>query len=79
MALCSGLKEGDSVVVTHLPPGWTDDLPEEDQEAIRLILGKPIRFEGYEENDRAEVSFVDDRGHIHFMYLRSEFVGPLAP
>jgi len=61
MALGLNLREGDPVVVTHLPAGWLNDLPPEDQDGIRAVLGAPIRFEAYEADDRVEVSFIDAR------------------
>lgn len=32
----------DTVVLTAIPQGFVDDLPEEAQQAIREIVGKPV-------------------------------------
>ena len=77
MPLDRGCVEGDAVVLTHLPPGWLDGLPPEDQAAITAILGRPIQFSEYDVDYEGfvEVVFVDDRGHIHYLNVRAEFVG----
>ncbi len=35
-------KPGEKVILKALPPGFTDDLPEEDRRAISAAVGKPI-------------------------------------
>jgi len=37
-------KPGDMVVLEGLSPGFLDDLPLEEQIAIRAVIGKPIKF-----------------------------------
>jgi hypothetical protein len=76
IALGSDSNAGDPVVVTHLPAGWLDDLPPEDQAAITAILGRRIQFSEYDvdHEGHVEVVFVDGRGHTHFMNVRAEFV-----
>jgi hypothetical protein len=76
MALDPGCVEGDAVVLTHLPAGWLDDLPPEDQAAITAILGRPIQFSEYDVDHEGyvELVFVDNRGHIHYLNVRTEFV-----
>jgi hypothetical protein len=76
IALGSDSTAGDPVVVTHLPAGWLDDLPPEDQAAITAILGRRIQFSEYDadHDGYVEVVFVDDRGQTHFMNVRAELV-----
>jgi hypothetical protein len=60
--------------LTELPPGFLDDLPEEDQKAILEIVGKPIEFLGYDEDGRAELKFTDGNKVFHSIFVRREFV-----
>lgn len=39
---------GEKVLLKALPPGFTDDLPSEDQQAISEVLGKAVMLRGYE-------------------------------
>ena len=50
---------GERVVLLSLPPGLLDGLPDEDQRAIKAIVGKPVKFLGYDEIGRAELEFDD--------------------
>jgi len=51
-------KPGDMVVLTAVPLGLLDGLPEEDQHAITAIVGKPVLLVGYDDG-RAEIFFDD--------------------
>jgi len=64
------------VVLTELPPGLIDDLPKSDQRAITQIVGEPVLLEGFEDDGRAELQFVDSRKVIHFLYVDPKFIGP---
>lgn len=39
------------VVTFSPPPGWLDDLPEEDKREIRARIGKPVTVQGYRRGD----------------------------
>jgi hypothetical protein len=52
-------RAGQRVVLLVIPPGLLDGLPDEDQRAIRAILGKPVKLLGYDEIGRAELHFDD--------------------
>jgi len=67
-------KVAKKAVVKELPPGWLDDLPREDQEAIIAIVGQPISLLGFDEDGRAELEFTDNHGVIHFIYVDPNFV-----
>ena len=67
-------KRGSQVILTKLPPGFTDDLPLSDQKAILRIVGKPVQFVGFTRDGRAELEFVDDEEVIHFIYVKPEFI-----
>ena len=62
------------VVLKALPPGFLEDLPLEDRNAISKVVGKPITLNGYEEDGRAELEFADSEGVIHFIYVDPKFV-----
>jgi hypothetical protein len=52
-------------ILTRLPAGFLDDLPEEDQKAISGVVGKPIEFVGYDEDGRTELTFTDGNEVFH--------------
>jgi hypothetical protein len=70
------MKRGQKAIVTGLPKGFFDDLPQEDQAAITAIVGKPIRFRGFDDVGRAELEFREADGILHFIYLEPEFIRP---
>ena len=37
---------GETVVLTSIPPGLLDGLPQEDQNAIMAMIGKPVLLVG---------------------------------
>ena len=65
---------GDMVVLTAIPQGFLDDLPEEDQQAIREIVGKPVLLNEYDDAGRAELEFNDREGHPHFIFVAADFI-----
>ncbi len=69
-------KPGEKVILKRLPPGFIDDLPEEDQRAISAVVGKPILLNKYERDGRAELEFRDDEGVDHFIYVDPKFIEP---
>jgi len=50
---------GEMVVLTRIPPGLLDGLPQEDQNAIVAIIGKPVMLVEFDEDGRAELHFDD--------------------
>jgi hypothetical protein len=67
-------KRGDRLVLTQVPPGFLDDLPLEDQQAINAVVGKPIQFNEYDDDGRVELEFEDRNGDTHNIWVRPEFV-----
>jgi len=67
-------KPGDTVVLTEIPHGLVDDLPQADQQAVSEVVGKPIALNGYDDDGRAELQFTDDNGVIHFIYVKPDFI-----
>lgn len=67
-------RPGQDVILTSLPPGLVTGLPRSDQNAIRAIVGKPVKLVEYDADCRAELEFVDKAGHIHFIYVAPSFV-----
>jgi hypothetical protein len=68
------LKRGQAVILEGLPPGFIDDLPDEDQRAISAVIGKPVTLNRYERDGRAELEFTDDEGIIHFIFVHPKFI-----
>jgi hypothetical protein len=64
-------------ILTELPPGFLDDLPEEDQKAILDVVGKPIEFVGYDEDGRAELAFTDTNEVFHSIWVGRDFIRPV--
>jgi hypothetical protein len=65
---------GDTVVLMAVPLGMLDDLPSEDQQAIKEIVGKPILLTQFDEDGRAELEFRDANGNFHTLYVSPEFI-----
>ena len=57
------------VKLLELPPGFADNLPQDDQPALLAAVGKKAKFNGYDEWGRAELEFKDKKGVWHFVYL----------
>ena len=51
-----------------------DDLPEEDQLAIKEIVGKPVLLNEYDDAGRAELEFKDRDGHPHYLFVAPELI-----
>jgi hypothetical protein len=68
---------GGRVILTNLPKGFLDDLPEEDRVAINAVNGKPILLIEYDDIGRAELEFTDRRGVTHSIWVGTEFVRPV--
>lgn len=69
-------KPGMNVLLVEAPPGLLDNLPIEDQQAIREALGKPMLLNGYDDNGRAELEFKDEGGVMHFIYIDPALIRP---
>jgi len=72
---------GEMVVLTRIPPGLLDGLPQEDQNAIVAIIGKPVMLVEFDEDGRAELHFddpfdarTDDYSHTHSIWVTPEFI-----
>jgi len=72
---------GEMVSLRRIPPGLLDGLPEEDQDAIVAIVGKPVLLVGYDDDGRAELHFDDafdgragDYSHTHSIWVPLEFI-----
>jgi len=59
-----------------LPPGLLDGLPEEDQQAIRAVIGKRVVLNEYDLDGRAELEFTDKHEVSHFIYVDPKFIEP---
>jgi hypothetical protein len=64
---------GHMVVLNILPADLLQGLPEEDQAAIRLIIGRPVKFAGYSFG-QAELEFVDGAGDTHSLWVEPSFL-----
>ena len=69
-------KPGDKVVLKALPPGFLDDLPENEQRAISARTGRPIMLMGYDRDERAELEFMAQDDSIHTLYVDLKFIRP---
>jgi hypothetical protein len=69
-------KPGAKIILKALPPGFIDDLPEEDQRAILAIVGKPIILNKYERDGRAALEFTDNKAVGHTIYVDPKFIKP---
>ena len=62
------------VVLTSIPKGFLNNLPEDDQQAIREIVGKPVLLNEYDDAGRAELEFNDRDGQTHFIFVAADFI-----
>ena len=67
-------KANEMIVLRTLPHGLLDGLPEEDQQAIRAVVGKPILLLGYDAEGRAELEFTDSEGVLHAIFVKSGYL-----
>lgn len=68
-------KPGEMVLLVGLPSGFLDDLPEEEQRALREMVGKPILLSEYDEHGQAVLEFTEaDGGTGHTIYLDPRFI-----
>ena len=68
-------------MLKSIPPGLLDGLPQEDQNAIVAIVGKPVLLVEYDEDGRAELHFddpfdgrADGYSHTHSIWVFPEFI-----
>jgi len=61
-------------MLIELPPRFLDDLPQEDQQAIRDASGEPIRLTEYDELGRAELEFKDRSGTFHTVWVSPDCI-----
>ena len=69
------------VLLKSIPPGLVDGLPQDDQNAIVAIIGKPVLLVGYDDDSRAELHFddpfdggADDYSHTHAIWVAPVFI-----
>ena len=48
-------ESGEMVLHKSIPPGLVDGPPQDDQNAIVAIIGKPVLLVGYDDDGRAEL------------------------
>ena len=72
---------GEMVSLTRIPPELLEGLPQEDQNAIVAMVGKPVLLVGYDADGRAELHFddpfdlrTDDYSHSHSIWVAPEFI-----
>ena len=69
-------KPGDFVILSEVPEGFLNDLPQEDRQAISDVVGKAVRLNEYDDNGRAEIEFTDSSGTVHFLYVSPDVIRP---
>jgi hypothetical protein len=69
------MQPGDLVVLISVPATMFSGLPEEDQMAIRSVIGKPVTFTGITYG-QAELEFKDDRGDDHTIWVDTDRIKP---
>ena len=72
-------KPGQKVILKALPPGFIDDLPDEDQWAISAMVGKSTTLVKYERDGRAELEFADPfvENASHKIWVDAKFIDAL--
>jgi hypothetical protein len=67
-------KAEDMVVLSEAPAGLLGGLPDEDQQAILELLGKPILLVAYDDDGQAELDFTDSQDVIHTIFVKPDFM-----
>jgi hypothetical protein len=62
------VEPGRMVILDGIPPALLVGLPEDDQAAIRSIIGRPVMLAGYSFGG-AEVEFIDSLGDSHSIWV----------
>jgi len=70
------LSPGDLVILESAPSSLLHGLPDEDQVAIRDVVGKPVLFAGMSYG-QAELEFKDARGDFHTIWVESRLIAPV--
>jgi hypothetical protein len=70
------LQPGDLVILKSVPYSLLRDLPEEDQAAIRSVVGKPVTFAGLSYR-QAEIEFRDSHGDQHTIWVDTDRIQPV--
>jgi hypothetical protein len=65
---------GDTVVLTSVPAGLLNNLPDSDQRAIENIVGKPVLLRDFDDVGRAELEFVDADGSFHVIFVATSYI-----
>ena len=69
-------KHKKKVILRASPPGFLDDLPLEDQRAIRAVIGKRVTLKEYDADGRAELEFKEKHDIIHSIWVDPRFIEP---
>ena len=69
------LKPGRLVILTSVPTSLLQGLPEEDQVAIKSIVGQPVTLTGYSYG-QAELEFIDSQGDGHTIWVGPDLIRP---
>jgi hypothetical protein len=70
------LQPGDLVILLSVPAKLIHGLPEDDQTAIRSVIGKTVTFSGIS-FDQAEIEFRDSHGDAHTIWVDSDRIRPI--
>jgi hypothetical protein len=65
---------GTKVVLSRVPDSLLSGLPEEDQDAIREVIGKPVLLDEYDEDGRAVLRFIDASKTIHYIFVEPDLI-----
>lgn len=71
----ANLQPGDLVVILNVPYTLLAGLPDDDQDAIKSIIGKPVTFAGISYG-QAELEFSDNQGDVHTIWVDADKIRP---
>lgn len=69
------LEPGTLVILDEAPTSLLKGLPEEDQTAIKAILGQPVMLTGFSYG-QAELEFTDRCGDDHTIWVEPNLIRP---
>lgn len=65
---------GDEVTLLEAPAALFNELPEEDQIAIKAQVGKKLKINEFDVHGNAELEFLDHADVTHFIWLETKYL-----
>lgn len=68
------INAGDMVILIDAPLSLLGGLPDDDQQAIKSVVGKELLLVGFDKHKNAELEFADGQGVIHTIWVETKYL-----